>query len=49
MYKNNITKVMTSIEMIYSNLLFSVSNGSKEIGKNKVPIYLPSEGSLKLT
>ena len=33
-HKNNITKVMTSIEMIYSNLLFSVNNGSKEIGKN---------------
>jgi len=25
---------MTSIEMIYFNLLFSVNNGSKEIGKN---------------
>lgn len=25
---------MTSIEMIYSNLLFGVSNGSKEIGEN---------------
>ena len=25
---------MTSIEIIYSNLLFHVSSGSKEIGKN---------------